>query len=94
MDPHAIIGDPDAQRDALALEMADAFRHAREGGLADHIGRVLDSDGHAHAITLSGVLGVIQTAGLEGACSWLESDRDRQRFRNTTATFVRVNGVF
>lgn len=94
VDPYAIVGDPDAQRDALAREMADAFRHAREGGLADHVGELVHIDGAAHEITLSGVLGVIQAAGLEGACAWLERPGDRQRFRNTTAAFRRTNGVF
>ncbi len=45
-------------------------------------------------VTLSGVLGVIQAAGLEGAAAWLESPDDRRRFPGTTAAFLRTNGAF
>jgi len=94
IDPVALVGDERAQREALAAEMRDAFAHAQNGGLVDHVGTIISIDGVDHAITLSGVLGVIQVAGLEGACAWLESPADRRRFKNTTAAFTRTNGVF
>jgi len=94
IDPVALVGDEHAQREALAAEMRDAFEHAQNGGLVDHVGATIAIDGADHIITLSGVLGVIQVAGLEGACAWLESPADRRRFKNTTAAFTRTNGVF
>jgi hypothetical protein len=94
IDPDSVLADPDAQLDALDADMSDAYEHARAGGLADHVGRVVEIDGAEHEITLSGVMGVIQAAGLEGACEWLEKERDRRRFPHTTAAFTRTNGVF
>jgi len=97
IDPRSVIGDPDAQRDALDVDLADAHRHAAASGLAaEHVGRpiMLPGEERAQPITLSGVLGVIQAAGLEGACGWLESPADRRKFPHTTRAFLRTNGVF
>jgi hypothetical protein len=94
IDPDSIVDLPDAQEDALARDMEDAYAHAKDGGLADHVNRELEIDGDAHRVTLSGVMGVIQAAGLEGACEWLERPADRTRFPHTTAAFKRTNGVF
>ena len=97
VDPQAIQGSAAAQRQALDLDLTDAHHHASAGGvLAQHIGRPIVIPGHAGApvITLSGVLGVIQCAGLDGAVSWLESSNDRKRYPHTTQAFIRTNGVF
>jgi hypothetical protein len=99
IDPSSIIDSPDAQRAALDAEIGDAYEHARSSGLVDeYIGAVLDVSNagatQPAAVTLSGVLGVIQAAGLEGAVQWLEHPADRARFPNTTQAFLRCNGVF
>ena len=86
-----------AQRAALDVDLADAHRHAAEGGLlTEHLGRPITVPGHegSETITLSGVLGVIQCAGLEGAVGWLEQPSDRKKFPHTTMAFLRTNGVF
>lgn len=97
IDPDAIHGSASAQRAALDADLADAHRHAAAGGLlTEHLGRPIAVPGHdgARALTLSGLLGVVQSAGLEGAVSWLERSSDRKRYPHTTQAFVRTNGVF
>jgi hypothetical protein len=63
---------------------------------AQHLGRPIMLPGveHNQTITLSGMLGVIQYAGLDGATSWLEHPNDRKRFPHTTQAFLHTNGVF
>lgn len=96
IDPAEIQGSPSAQRAALDADLVDAHGHAAAGGLLEYLGRALVVPGHEAPmeITLSGVLGVIQCAGLEGAASWLERASDRRRYPHTTQTFVQTNGVF
>jgi len=96
IDPASILGSAVAQRSALDVDLADAHGHAVAGGLVDHLGRGLSVPGHegTATITLSGLLGVIQCAGLEGAVGWLEKPNDRRRYPHTTQAFLRTNGVF
>lgn len=97
INPHAIHGSAAAQRAALDADLANAHHHAAEGGLfSEHLRRSISVpglDGTA-AITLSGMLGVIQCAGLDGAVGWLERPNDRKRYPHTTQAFLRTNGVF
>lgn len=44
--------------------------------------------------TLSGLLGVGHLAGEEGIASWVSDPKVRARFRATTQTFNRTNGIF
>jgi hypothetical protein len=99
IDPGSVVGSPDAQASALCADMGDAYRHAVESGLvAEYQGVAVEipASGQANPIevTLSGVMGVIQAAGLEGAAGWLEDAEDRRRFPHTTQAFLRTNGVF
>ncbi len=96
IDPVAIHGSAVAQRAALDTDLADAHAHAAAGGLFEYLGRPIAVPGleGSEKITLSGVLGVIQCAGLEGAVGWLERPSDRKRYPHTTQAFLRSNGVF
>jgi hypothetical protein len=99
IDPATVIGSPEAQLAALGADMRDAYQHACASGLVDdYLGTTLHvtagEDAQPAEVTLSGVLGVIQAAGLEGAVQWLEQPADRTRFINTTQAFLRCNGVF
>jgi hypothetical protein len=96
IDPSTIYGSPDGQRAALDADLADAHGHAAAGGLLEYLDRPIVVPGHEGTvkITLSGVLGVIQCAGLEGAASWLEHPGDRKRYPHTTRTFLNTNGAF
>jgi hypothetical protein len=96
IDPSVLQGSSDAQRMALDTDLADAYRHASAGGLTERLGRPITVPGleAPQAITLSGLLGVIQCAGLEGAVGWLERSNDRRRYPHTTQVFLNTNGVF
>ncbi len=97
INPEELTGSEEAQRDALDRDIADAYGHVAASGLADHyVGREIYLAGNPApiAITLSGILGVAQAAGLDGAASWLEHAADRRRFKHTTEAFVKTNGLF
>lgn len=97
IDPTAVIGDAAAQRAALEADLSDAIDHLRASGmLEEHVGRSIAIPGEEEqrAITLSGLLGVVQAAGLDNAVEWLSSPRDRKKYPHTTAAFQRANGVF
>ena len=97
IDPAAIAGSAQAQRTALDADLADAHQHGVAGELfVQHLGRPIMLPGREgpETITLSGVLGVIQCAGLEGAVGWLERPNDRKRYPHTTQAFENTNGVF
>lgn len=99
IDPGSVVGSPEAQASALCADMGDAYRHAVDSGLvAEYRGMAVEipASGMAQPIevTLSGVMGVIQAAGIEGAAGWLEDPEDRRRFPHTTQAFLRTNGVF
>jgi hypothetical protein len=97
IDPRKVLDSSQSQRSALDVDLADAHHHAVEGGLlAEHVGRRVAVPGRddPEEITLSGVLGVIQCAGLDNATNWLERPGDRKRYPHTTQAFLRTNGVF
>lgn len=97
IDPAAISGSAQAQRAALDADLADAHRHATAGGLfSQHLGRSIVAPGQSEStcITLSGLLGVIQCAGIDGAVGWLERMGDRKRYPHTSQAFLRTNGAF
>ena len=97
IDPNAIAGSAQAQRVALDTDLANAHHHATVGDIfAKHLGRpiILPGREDTETVTLSGVLGVIQCAGLDGAVGWLERSNDRKRYPHTTQTFMHTNGVF
>jgi hypothetical protein len=97
-DADAIVGVPEAQYEALVADLSDAHRHVIDSGMAqDHVGRAVaipGLDGPPIRVTLSGVLGVAQAAGLERAASWFDSKDDRRRFPHTTRAFLAANGAF
>ncbi len=91
----ADVPDIEAQLKALEADMGDAHEHAQKSGLIEeYVSTTVDVDGTEHPVSLSGLLGVIQAAGLEGACEWLENPSDRKRFPKTTEIFLKTNGVF
>jgi hypothetical protein len=97
IDPIELVGSSTAQRQALDISLEDAHRHATDGGIiADHLSRLIRVPGREDActVTLSGILGVLHAAGLEGGCSWFENQRDRTRYPHTTDAFLACNGVF
>lgn len=93
----AIANNAFAQRTALEADVIDAYHHAHESGmLNENLQRLIRVPGSSspHVVTLSGILGVVQCAGLEAAYSWFTTPSDRERFRYTTHIFERTNGAF
>jgi hypothetical protein len=96
-EPESLLGSCDAQDDALCADMADVHRHlTASGDAARHIGRPISLPDAPElvTITLSGLLGVASVAGLDDMPDWLAHKADRKKFPNTTAAFLRTNGVF
>lgn len=98
--PDLLVRHPRAielQDAALAIDAIDSAEHLAASGTTEaYIGAAISipDDPEPHKISLSGLLGVAQVAGLEGCVSWLEHEIDRVRFPHTTANFVRTNGAF
>ena len=69
-------------------------------GVMRNIGRAIaipGADFQTHGlspVTLSGILGVSAVAGIKGCAKFFKNKEDREKFPNTTATFLRTNGVF
>lgn len=100
LDPALLVSHPravDLQDHAFAIDAVDNAQHLVESGMAGvYVGHSLTipDDPDVHEITLSGLVGVAQVAGLEGAVGWFERKEDRKRFPHTTTAFKRTNGVF
>jgi hypothetical protein len=86
-------GSPEAEYKAMVADVEDRNGEAAKL-IADHSGEVVNLAGVDHAVTWSGILGLIKAAGPEGAEGWLTNPEDRTRFPRTTETFVRTNGCF
>ncbi len=99
IDERTVVDSPEGQLAAFEADMTDAYHHAHaSGALDEYVGHavqvLVDGQPRTIRITRSGMLGVIQAAGLDGAVGWFEDPADRLRFPHTTAAFLRTNGVF
>jgi hypothetical protein len=68
----------------------------REGNnlIKQSVAMPVEVDGENVPITLSGLLSVMRSAGVQNASKWLDSPDERKRFQNTTEAFKRSNGCF
>ena len=62
--------------------------------LGTYIGATVPLDDVEYQVSLSGLLGLVSRAGMNGAKSWLENPTDRAKYPNTTKGFIRTNGIF
>lgn len=81
--------DPKLQYQTFVRDMREHARYAI-GHYRSWIGKRVDGE----KVTLSGLLGVAKIAGDVGLGKWLGSAKDRKKFKLTTATFSRTNGIF
>lgn len=65
-----------------------------EQKLGQYVGSHVDVGGTLHEVTLSGVCGIADRAGMRGAQSWLNSPSDHLKFPATTQAFLETNGLF
>lgn len=86
-------GTPDDEHDVLAKDMA---AHAKSSAalINQWSGDVLTINGIEHPICASGILGLLKSAGTDGAESWLTNESDRTQYPKTTEAFLRSNGCF
>lgn len=84
---------PDEEHDVLAKDMG---AHAKTSAalINQWSGDVLTINGIEHPVCASGILGLLKSAGSEGAESWLTNEADRVRYPKTTEAFLRSNGCF
>lgn len=83
-----LLSDPLLQYRIFVLSM----KRYRDEVLARHRGAI-GTEIEGKAATLSGLMAVSQHAG-PALASWLASEADRQRFKQTTAAYGRTTGVF
>lgn len=81
------------QLQALVTDLEDC----RDSGallLRQWCGDVVNVGGKEVPITESGLLGVMKTAGVAKTEDWLKNPKDRTKFKMTTDTFLKTNGIF
>lgn len=81
----AYLGSAAAQYEALSRSMRDLSGH-----VAPLVGRSLEGE----RASLSGLLGAAHLAGRAGVLSWAGDPEARKKFRGTTASYHRTNGIF
>lgn len=87
------VATPEAQYDALVKDLTDA--HERAGELIRDVQFVpLTVNGQETIPTLSGILAVLKSAGIDRARSWFTNPEDRSKFPKTSEMYSRANGAF
>lgn len=87
------VSTADKQYDALVKDLTDS-REKSNDLIADWECKSIALAGNENLITLSGILAVVKSAGLDNARSWFERPEDRTKFPKTTEMFLKANGVF
>ena len=62
--------------------------------MAPKVAPLVGADVDGTAATLSGLLGVGHVAGEAGVEGWVKDPSTREKFKATTASFKRTNGIF
>jgi hypothetical protein len=71
----------------------EAFKRSMKR-MASKVGSFVGSDIDGVKASLSGLLGVGHMAGEAGVESWVKSPDIRKKFKSTTTSFARTNGIF
>ncbi len=87
------LADEESQRKALAEDIVQ-YRISERKLIDDFGGDAVQLKGETHAVTMSGILGVLKAAGPKHARSWFKNPAEREQFPHTTETFLRTNGLF
>jgi hypothetical protein len=85
--------DEQAQYQAIEKDMSDCYQRQAKL-IRDYCGDVVSIDGNDHPVTASGLLGLMKSAGVKNAESWLANPDERKTFPHTTKMFLQTNGVF
>lgn len=88
------LANADGQYRALCHDLADYHERCKQL-IDNHAGDVVEVPGKGPTpVTLSGILALLKTAGINGATGWLTRPEDRTKFTGTTEVFNRCNGCF
>lgn len=87
------VSTPEKQYDALVKDLADS--REKSGALIREFELTpIQIDGGEQIATLSGILAVVKSAGLDHARSWFTNPEDRKKFPKTSEMFIKANGAF
>lgn len=90
------LAEPATPEEEYEVLAKDVSAHARDSSdlIKQWSGDVVSVSGTEHPVCASGILGLLKSAGPEGARSWLRNPEDRKKFPKTTEAFLRTNGCF
>lgn len=88
--------DPKTPDEEYEVLVRDIATHARDSAalIVQWSGDVVNVNGADHPVCQSGILGLLKSAGHEGAKSWLTNPADRAKYPKTTEAFLRTNECF
>jgi hypothetical protein len=89
----ADVSTGEKQYEALVTDLVDA-REKSQALIREFEFQPIALESGEHVITLSGLLAVIKSAGMEHARSWFVNPEDRKKFPKTTEMFSKANGAF
>ena len=88
--------EPKTSEEEYDTLVKDITAHAHDSAalINQWSGDVISINGEDHPVCQSGILGLLKSAGNEGAKSWLTNPSDRAKYPKTTQAFLRTNGCF
>lgn len=87
------VSDGEKQYQALVSDLVDA-REKSQALIREFEFQPITLETGEQVATLSGILAVIKSAGMEHARSWFVNPDDRKKFPKTTEMFSKANGAF
>lgn len=87
------VSDGEKQYQALVSDLVDA-REKSQALIREFEFQPIALESGEQVATLSGILAVIKSAGMEHARSWFVNPEDRKKFPKTTEMFTKANGAF
>ena len=87
------VSDGEKQYQALVSDLVDA-RDRSQALIREFEFHPITLESGECVVTLSGILAVIKSAGMEHARSWFVNPEDRKKFPKTTEMFTKANGAF
>lgn len=87
------VSTPEKQYEAFKADIQD-LRDKAASLISSYECTPVEIDGQEKVITMSGILALAKSAGVENAESWLTNPKDRAKFPKTTEMFSKANGMF
>lgn len=87
------VSTAEKQYEALVADLKD-LREKGSDLITEYEFQPISVGDSEQVVTLSGMLALIKSAGVENARSWLENPEDRKKFPKTSEMFLKANGAF